>query len=219
MFVKGRVARALLKCRALAASSQWVCVPLSRSRGGLHLATNWGMARPQHVPFTQAEDLVGQILHRRFAVLEARGPDRYRVFDMQSLQEMQVLMKPGGVDFVVLGALPPAAPGPKTTRTVPPPLPEEICARPPAPAQAVVPRKRVETHRFEAAWFARGAHFDESTPPGEVTDYATYQRDLEQLAESLPAEAVAHRPGFESGGRCERERWTVVAPIPLWEGC
>lgn len=138
------------------------------------------------------EDMVGEIVERRYAVLEHLGVNQYLVYDMESMRRTVV---PLGTDGSVLPGepCPPApptpAPGPRaparrdhrpTLAVVPPPIPQP----PPVPTE---PRRRVDTHRFEAAWFARGEQLQhEEEEAAEVTDYIDYQARLERLALELP---------------------------------
>jgi hypothetical protein len=102
-------------------------------------------------------DLVGEILDRRFAVLEHTGPDRYRVYDMQALQhvELHVQRTAAGIAYRPAGQSPPPPPD--------------------------------DAERLEAAWFARGEELQDADESGaEVTDYVAYQAQLEELAARLP---------------------------------
>jgi hypothetical protein len=122
---------------------------------------------------TRPDNLVGEIIQQRYAVLERTGADRYKVFDMKELCQRELLRW----DEQWL-PLPTAPATPK-----PPPVPRD--ARPAAP------RRRLSTNRFEAAWFAHGEEVETGDADAEVTDYHAYQAHLEAEAAQMDVRPVA----------------------------
>lgn len=129
------------------------------------------------------EELVGEILDRRYALLESQGPwrqgHRYLAFDMAEMVQVQVLMLQEAEDkprYLVL------------TPTTPPPLPPPPAAKRPDPARLAPPtvRKRLDTGRLVAAWFARGEQLEQEEVDEEALESP---EETERLARELPEEA------------------------------
>lgn len=215
-----------------------------------------------HALAESPQDLSGEIIEGRYAVLERLGSNRYLVFDLKQLRQTVIPLSASGTVLsfeqrqpsAVRPHQPPrSAPAPK--RGIVPPFPPDVRARPlpvaltqrkpsPPPPVALTQRKpplpleqrkaapelltpprrtapaganqpepssrsgpalrvashlnagrgdptgpqplqrlRVDTHRFEAAWFSRGEQLEqEETAAEEVTDYGAYQAYLERLA-------------------------------------
>lgn len=141
------------------------------------------MQKPASLTKSRPRTMTGEIIDQRFAVLERTGPDRYLVFDMQTLRRVQLQLLLNGTEYLVVDNGP-AAPA----RSAPPPLPAALSAAPPpSPAAAL-----------EAAWFAHGERFADADEQGgdfvaedEVPDYPRYQQLLEQIAEELSAALFA----------------------------
>jgi len=119
------------------------------------------------------DNLVGEIVQQRYAVLERTGADRYKVFDLKELCQRELLRWDDQWLPLPTGAAP-----------KPPPTP-----RPPKPAAPG--RRRLSTSRFEAAWFAQGELLEQGDAEPEVTDYQEYQARLEAEAARLEVRPVA----------------------------
>jgi hypothetical protein len=129
-------------------------------------------------------NLVGEIVAQRYAVLEYLGVNRFLVYDME---EMRRTVVPLGADGSVLNwdAAPVRKDPTPVLVSVPPPAPPPV--PPPIPTAAAKPRRRIDTRRFEAAWYARGEELQfEDEEEAEVTDYVDYQARLEKLALEMP---------------------------------
>lgn len=131
------------------------------------------------------DNLVGEIIDQRFALLEGKGPSRtgyrYLAYDMQGLKQTDIIVFPGADHWYMV--LDPSTPPP-----IPPPIPP---AEPrPAPPGSV--RRRIETKRFEAAWFVTGEHLADQEEQEDLQDAVPTQADVENVAHQLDQETI-HR--------------------------
>jgi len=132
------------------------------------------------------QDLVGEILDRRYAILERTGQDRFRVFDMQALEhlELRVQITTAGITHSPIAK--------------PPPIPAPA---PPKPASAM--------NQLEEAWFAKGDELENAESSAEVTDYTAYQAELEEIATRLRARQIV------GTSLLHKDRWAIfVVPQP-----
>jgi hypothetical protein len=139
---------------------------------------------PDNTP--NPEELVGEILDRRYALLESQGPwrqgHRYMAYDMEELVQVQLLLfhEAAKPRYLVL------------TPSTPPPLPPPPADKRPDPSPVRLPppsmRQRLDTGRLVAAWFARGEQLEQLDQ--EVDEEALESpEEIERLARELPEEA------------------------------
>jgi hypothetical protein len=169
---------------------------------------------PDNTP--NPEELVGEILDRRYALLESQGPwrqgHRYLAYDMEELVQVQLLLfhEAAKPRYLVLTPStppplppPPADKRPDPFRLAPPPAdkrpdpspvrlaPPPADKRPdPSPVRLPPPsmRQRLDTGRLVAAWFARGEQLEQLDQ--EVDEEALESpEEIERLARELPEEA------------------------------
>jgi hypothetical protein len=134
------------------------------------------------------QDLEGEILDRRYAVLERTGPDRFRVYDMQTLKHLELRVQVTAAGIVH---------GPVAT---PPPIPP-VAAVAPKPAPSAM-------DQLEEAWFAVGDEL-ESAESAEVADYSAYQAELEEIAARLRGRRIV------GTSLLRKDRWAIfVVPQP-----
>ena len=136
------------------------------------------------------QDLEGEILDGRYAVLERTGSDRFRVYDMQALKHLELRVQITGAGIV------------HSPVATPPPIPAAALP-PPKPAASAM-------DQLEEAWFAKGDELenaDESS--AEVTDYVAYQAELEEIATRLRGQTVM------GASLLHKDRWAIfVVPQP-----
>ena len=139
---------------------------------------------------TQMQDLVGEILERRYAILERTGQDRFRVYDMQGLAHLELRVQITAAGIV------------HSPIATPPPIPAAALTPPPAPATSAM-------DQLEEAWFAKGDELQDDESGAEVTDYVAYQAELEQIASRLRGRKVV------GTSLLHEDRWAIfVVPQP-----
>jgi hypothetical protein len=161
------------------------------------------------------EQLVGEIVDKRFVLMEARGRVRnglkFEAYDMEALTRIEITVMvnaEGGVKGYLLmdpNKPPPIPPLPvpkprqelKSPPLVPtpsPPIPTPqpvVRAAPPPPPPP--PAQDLEAQRLEAAWFARGEQIDQQgyeDPSEEDWDFSERQANLEEVAKELTPDAI-----------------------------
>lgn len=160
------------------------------------------------------EQLVGEIVDKRFVLMEARGSVRtglkFEAYDMEALARIEILVMVntnGGVKGYLLmdpnqpPPIPPSLPVPRQElRPSPPPTPPVPIPSPPVPTPQPVsraapppppPAQDLEAQRLEAAWFARGEQIDQGEDPLEDDwDFSERQANLEEVAKELTPDAI-----------------------------
>jgi hypothetical protein len=141
-------------------------------------------------------NLVGEILHNRYAVIEHLAGEYYLVYDMRAQRRRTIQLEPRGPTRVEVKPSRPTQ-RPATLPRITVPVRRSAKSAPAATARGArgdrigfpVRACAAATHitRFEAAWFARGEQLElEEEGAAEISDYNAYQLLLERLALQMP---------------------------------
>jgi hypothetical protein len=123
------------------------------------------------------EQLIGEIVDRRFVLMEARGRTptgfKFGAYDMESLTRVEILVmvnaEIGIKGYLLLSGQP---------------------SRPALTVAAAPPAQEVEALRLEAAWFAQGEQIDQGEDAMEDWDLPERQAVLEETARELTFDAI-----------------------------